>query len=303
MNLRRIEAFLTVAETRNISRAAVQLEVAQSVVSRHIAALEAELGCRLFERTGRGVALTPSAQQLAPRLRAALDEMQRAAVEATEAGDQPSGVVRLGVVPAAARPLVGLLYQRIASRFPRINLQFVEGFSNPLEEQLASGQIDLAVVNRYGRLRRRGEERLCVIDSLVVGPPGSFRKDGREIAFKQLAELPLVLAARPNGLRVALDQLCRRVGVQLRVVVESDSLLIMKDVVVQGGLYTVLPNQAVHEDLQQGLLMASRLVKPTLPRTLSLVTSSRRPGTAATRAVWREIREIVQTVLVRTVWR
>ena len=69
MNLRRIEAFLTVAETRNISRAAAQLEVAQSVVSRHIAALEAELGCRLFERTGRGVALTPSAQQLAPRLR------------------------------------------------------------------------------------------------------------------------------------------------------------------------------------------------------------------------------------------
>ena len=160
--------------------------------------------------------------------------MQRAAVEATEAGDQPSGVVRLGVVPAAARPLVGMLYQRIASRFPRINLQFVEGFSNPLEEQLASGQIDLAVVNRYGRLRRRGEERLCVIDSLVIGPPGSFRKVGREIAFKQLAELPLVLAARPNGLRVALDQLCRRVGVQLRVVVESDSLLIMKDVVRAG---------------------------------------------------------------------
>ena len=72
---------------------------------------------------------------------------------------------------------------------------------------------------------------------------------------------------------------------------------------MQGGLYTVLPHQAVHDDLEHGLLSASRLVKPGLPRTLSLATSSRRPGTAATRAVWREIREIVQTVLVRTVWR
>lgn len=303
MNLRRIEAFLTVAETRNISRAAAQLEVAQSVVSRHVAALETQLGCRLFERTGRGVALTEPARRLAPRLRAALEEMERAAVEASEVGDQPTGVVRLGVVPAAVSPLVGLLYERVASRFPRIGLQFVEGFSNPLEEQLAAGQIDLAVINRYGRQRRRGEERLCTIDSLVIGPPGAFAQKGGEIAFRRLAELPLVLAARPNGLRVAMDQLCRRTGVQLRVVVESDSLLIMKDLVLQGGLCTVLPHQALHDDLERGALSAARLVQPALPRTLSLLASSRHAGSAATRAVSRELREIAQSPAVRSVWR
>ncbi|MCP6134086.1 LysR family transcriptional regulator, partial [Klebsiella pneumoniae] len=71
MNLHRIEAFLAVAQSGNISRAATQLEVAQSVLSRHIAGLEAELGVRLFERTGRGVSMTEAAQHLAPRLRAA----------------------------------------------------------------------------------------------------------------------------------------------------------------------------------------------------------------------------------------
>lgn len=302
MNLRRIEAFLAVAEARSISRAAAQIEVAQSVVSRHIAALEAQLGCRLFERTGRGVALTQAAERLAPRLRAALEEMQRATIEAADIGDEPSGVVRLGVVPSAARPLVGMLHQRIAERHARIRLQFVEGFSNPLEEQLAEGQIDLAVVNRFGRVTRRGDETLCVIDSMVIGAPGAFRP-GQEISFRQLAERPLVLAARPNALRVALDLPSKKAGVQLRVAVESDSLLIMKDLVVQAGLCTVLPRQAVHEELALGLLSAARLVKPTVPRTLSLIASVRRPGSAATRAVARELRDIVQHTLVRTAWR
>lgn len=302
INLHRIEAFLAVADARSISRAAAQIEVAQSVVSRHIAALEAQLGCRLFERTGRGVAPTQAAERLAPRLRAALDEMQRASAEAADIGDEPSGVVRLGVVPSAARPLVGMLHQRIAARHARIRLQFVEGFSNPLEEQLAAGLIDLAVVNRFGRVPRRGDETLCVIDSLVIGAPGAF-KPGQEITFRQLAERPLVLAARPNALRVALDLPSKEAGVQLQVAVESDSMLIMKDLVVQAGLCTVLPRQALHEELALGLLSAARLVDPTVPRALSLIASVRRPGSAATRAVAREIRDIVQHTLVRTAWR
>lgn len=295
LNLRRIEAFLAVAEARNISRAAAQLEVAQSVVSRHVAALEAELGCRLFERTGRGVAPTAAAQQLAPRLQAALAEMQRAAVEAAEAGDRPGGVVRVGVVPAAAHPLVGLLYRRVAERYPRIALQFFEGFSNPLEERVVAGALELAVINRYGRARQRGEERLAVLDSLVVGPPGAFAEPGGELPFRLLAERPLVLAARPNGLRVALDQASRRAGVQLQVVVEADSMQTMKDLVLQAGLHTVLPYQALQDELERGALAWTRLVRPALPRTLSLLMSTRGPASAATRAVWREVVELARS--------
>lgn len=303
MNLHRIEAFLAVAQTRNISQAAMQLDVAQSVVSRHVGALEVELGCRLFERTGRGVSPTTAAEQLAPRLRAALEEMHRAVAEAADLSAQPSGVVRIGVIPAAAQPLVGMLYQRVADRFPRIQLQFVDGFSTTLDERLGSGELDLAVVNRFGRTRLRGEDRLCVVDSLVVGPAGSYKKTSCELPFKQLATLPLVLASRPNPLRMALDQLCRREDIALRVAVEADSMLTLKDLIVRGRLYTVLPYQLVHEELKAGTLSAARLVKPGLPRTLSLAMSRRRPSSAAIRAVSRELRDIVETSLVKTLWR
>ena len=303
MNLHRIEAFLAVAQGGSITRAATQLDVAQSVVSRHVAALETDLGIRLFERTGRGVAMTEAAQLLAPRLRAALADMQRAAAEAAELGGQPGGLVRMGLVPAAAQPLVGLLHQRLAQRHPRIRLQFVDGFSHALDERLASGELDLAVINRFGRLDPKGEERLCVVDSLLVGPPGALAPDAPALPFKRLAGVPLVLASRPNGLRTALDEVCRRVGVQLQVAVEADSMLTMKGLVMHGGLYSVLPYQLVHEELAAGRLSAAGIVRPTVPRVLTLVLSHRQAGSAAVRAAAQAVREIVRDALVKTVWR
>lgn len=105
-------------QLRNISRAAAQISVAQSVVSRHLGALEAQLGCRLFERTGRGVVPTPAADQLAPPLQAAIAQMQRATQQAVDLGNQPSGVVRVGLVPVVVRTLVGPLQVRVSRELP-----------------------------------------------------------------------------------------------------------------------------------------------------------------------------------------
>ena len=302
MNLRRIEAFLAVADAGNISRAAAQLEVAQSVVSRHVAALEQQLGYRLFERTGRGVVLTDAAQQLAPRLRAALADMALATQEAAELGGQPGGVVRVGLVPAATRPLVGLLYGRVAEQFPRIRLQFVDGFSHALEEGLVQGELDMAVINRFTLAHHRGEERLCVLSSHVVGPAGAFAPGQTEIGFRQLAELPLVVASRPNVLRVALDQLSRQESLQLKVAAEADSLMTMKDLVREAGLFTILPHHVVADDVAAGRMAVVRLVRPELPRALSLVLTAKHPASAAMRAVAHEVRELVQHRLVPAVW-
>lgn len=293
LNIHRIEAFLAVMQARSISRAAVRLDVAQSVISRHLGALEAQIGCRLFERTGRGVSPTPAAERLAPRLRGGLDEMLRATAEAAEVGNQPSGVVRVGMVPSAAHPMIGLLYQRVATQLPRVRLQFVEGFSNALEDQAAKGFLDLAVINRFTRVVRRGEERLGVIDSMAIGPPGWFTS-GATLTFRQLAEFPLVLAARPNG-RAPLEQAARRAGVSLQVLVESDSLMIMKELVRCAGLCTVLPWQAVHEELELGRVSAARLVRPTVPRALSLIHSPLGSG-AAIRAVAHELRGLASEI-------
>lgn len=297
LNLRRIEAFLAVMERRSISRAASQLDVAQSVVSRHLSALESQLGCRLFERTGRGMVPTPAAERLAPSLQAAIAQLHEATQQAADRGSQPSGVVRLGVVPVAVRPIVGALFVRVARQLPGVRLQFIESFSGPLEAQVVAGQLDLAVINRLGRVQRRGDEKLHTLHTHVLGPPGAFRT-GQTLTFRQLVEYPLVLAARPSAIRASLDQISRKAGVALRVAAESDSAMVTREL-VRAGLFTLGPREDVQEEIDLGLLTCARLTRPAVPRHLSLITSTLGPASAATRAVARELRAVVTEVLGR----
>jgi DNA-binding transcriptional LysR family regulator len=62
MSFAQIETFVTVAETRSVSRASARLRVAQPALSRQIKSLEDELGTALFARTARGMTLLPEGE-------------------------------------------------------------------------------------------------------------------------------------------------------------------------------------------------------------------------------------------------
>jgi DNA-binding transcriptional LysR family regulator len=89
MGMAHVQAFLALAEELHFGRAAELLHVSQPRVSRLIAALERQVGGKLFERTSRKVTITPLGQQLLAELRpayeqmhAALDHTQRTAFKA-----------------------------------------------------------------------------------------------------------------------------------------------------------------------------------------------------------------------------
>ena len=79
MDLDALRTVIAVAETGQFQEAAVDLSVTQQAVSKRVAALEAELGVRLFTRTARGAVLTIDGQAFLPHARAVLAAAQRAA--------------------------------------------------------------------------------------------------------------------------------------------------------------------------------------------------------------------------------
>src|ERR1700748_2008553 len=96
MELRHLEYFLAVADTRSFTRAAQRLHVVQSGVSATIKALERELGSALFTRSSQEVALTPAGRAFLPRARETL-ESARAAVDAVQqTQDTLYGTVTVG---------------------------------------------------------------------------------------------------------------------------------------------------------------------------------------------------------------
>lgn len=290
MNLERWRLFAEVAELGSLSRAAGLRKTSQSVISRQIAGLERECRGPLFHRTGRGVVLTDGGKRLLPRVKALLenaDELTRAAK-----GDVsvPNGLVRVGVMPSIAHPLVTQLFRRTREQFPGIQLRIFDGSGGQLNEWLESGQIDIAILFRYGSDARPEDHALATIESYLIGPADDPLLRKGSVRFAQLHELPLVLPGTPNAMRIVLDQLARQHGVSLRVQIQCDALATQKNLAAEAGVYAILWRQAIAREMQEGRLRGAKIVDPGMTRTVTLCTSKRNPLTLACREVAKLIR-------------
>lgn len=290
-------AFTAVAELGSLTRAAVATGAVPSLLSRQIARLESAWGDRLFERTGRGMSLSDFGRRMLPEAKLALEQLDRLEEVAREAAGALTGTVHVGVLPSMSRQLLPLLMADVRASAPAVRLNITEGFSGHLDEQLASGRLDMMVVNRYGSSGLGSEEVLGSVDTCLVGRPGDRLLAGDTVAFRDLASRPLVLPSRPNGLRLALDQISRRQGVGLYVVMEVDTGNAMKDVALSGEALTLLPRLAVNDEVRAGALRAVKVVRPGIPRTIALSLATHRPMSKAARFVAGRLRQLASRVL------
>lgn len=134
---------------------------------------------------------------------------------------------------------------------------------------------------------------LGTVDTCLVGRPGEDLLSNTTVAFRELSGRPLVLPSRPNGLRLALDQLSRKHGIRLNIVMEVDTGTAMKDVAICGQALTLLPRMAVKEEVLAGVLRAVQIVRPGIRRTVALSLATHRPP----RFVATRVRQLASQVL------
>ena len=147
----------------------------QSNVSAHVARLERELDVQLVDRaSGR---LTEEGEVVVARARQVMNELEAMVSDVTALREEVVGTVRLGMIGTTGRWLVPQLFDLLRVRHPHIHLNVAEGSSVQLEQQLASGQLDLAVVT----FPLSGDEimaaQLFDEDLVAVLPPGHFLGD------------------------------------------------------------------------------------------------------------------------------
>lgn len=297
MNLKQLQSVLLMDELGSISRTAIALGTAQSLVSRQLAQLETEWGDQLFVRTGRGLVVSDFGRLVLPDIRLLVEQAERLETLVRESAGIPAGTVHIGVLPSMSRRLLPPLFTELQNHAPAVRLHVVEGFSGDLDEKLAAGELDLIVVNRYGVSSARDEETLGIVETYLVGKAASLAGHGQQIAFAALADFPLILPSRPNGLRTTLDQLARKHQIALNVVIEVDTLNAMKDVAAVGGAFTILPLLAIQEDVERGLLDAVRINRPDIKRTIALAFTHHHPLSKAARVVGGYVRELAKPLL------
>ena len=295
MNVTRFPFFVRVAEAGNISRAAEQLKMAQPALSRHIRELEDEIGLRLFERTGRGVALTQDGQRVYLHAKALLDRLDSAELDIAAPVGLPLTTVRLGIVPWMTEILAPPLIESVRAEMPRVALQVVEGQNTSLLEWLDQGVIDVAVSFYAFHLPHIAVEAIGDQDLYLLGPSDSPALAGKsEIGFGDIAALPMVLPANPHPLRLRLEQKAIAAGHSLNVVLETEAASIASYIVMAGMGFTLIPEGACRGLHARGL-QAIKIVDPPLTETLVIMTSLKRPASTPEKDLLRLVRRHLQT--------
>lgn len=142
MDLRHVRAFVAVVDEGTFTDAARELGLTQASVSRSVAALEAELGVRLLQRSTRHVALTSAGTKVLDSARRVLDEVAHLRRIAAESLTE----LRIGYAWAALGKHTRRVQKAWAATHPGLPLVFVQ--SNSLTAGLAEGTADVAVVRR-----------------------------------------------------------------------------------------------------------------------------------------------------------
>jgi LysR family nitrogen assimilation transcriptional regulator len=286
LNTDLLNSFVKVVEHGSFSVAAIHLSKTQSTLSKHILALEQEMGLRLFYRDGRGVSVTEDGQRLYTRALRIINEIEQARLEASESSENPVKSLVIALPPTLARVVALPFTRRVLEELPNTKLRFVEGFSNNILEWLKAETIDVAVLYDSSATFRLNAETLLHEELWFISSPKQFPRIPAELRFSDLVTYPLILPGSSNGLRALINRCCETAQTEFTTHIEAESLSIIVDLVVEGYGCTILPISAIKGDIEQGRLKASRIREPYVKRTLVLsVQESRIPKSAMQKIV------------------
>jgi LysR family hydrogen peroxide-inducible transcriptional activator len=289
MDVRQLQALVAVAETGTFSAAAGVLHTVQSNISAHVARLEKELGVTLVDRSGGR--LTDEGEAVVARSRRVFYELDALRADVAALGQEVRGTARLGMIGTAGRWLVPVLLDELERRHPGIHLVVVEGQSTSLEPRLASGELDVSLLNLSRLSPDLTAEPLFDEDLVLVVRADDPWADRAEVSIADLGERELLLPVVGTAYRDEVEAAARADGVTLQLKAELDGLRLIASLTFEGTAASILPASAVPSFMRDDW---RSLPVAGLPRR-RIVLGLRRRGlpSAPARAVIDVLREVV----------
>lgn len=258
-----MEVFAKVAGTGSLSAAARALGLSQTMVTKHVAALEARLGTKLFHRTTRRLSITEAGRRYLDSTERILAELE--AADSAVAADrfEPRGMLRLNVPVSFGAWQIAPLLDEFARRYPRVQVEL--GLNDRMVD-LAEEGWDLAV--RIGTLADSSliARRVAPCRSVVAASPAYLAAHGTPKTVPELAQhncLDYTLSRLTGAGRWAFGERGETIiEVSGNLRANNGDALRAAAVAGQGIIYQ--PTFVIADDLRAGTLLALALDQPTL---------------------------------------
>lgn len=290
MTLEQLRVFVAVAERQHVTRAAEALHLTQSAVSAAIAALESRHETRLFDRVGRGIALTEAGSLFLAEARAVLARAEAAELALAELGGLRRGVLSVQASQTIASYWLPRHLVAFRRAHPGIDIRLTIGNTAQVAAAIHEGTAELgfvegAVDNAVLRSIRVARDQMVV----VVAPTHPWAGCQRVLP-RELVESEWVLREPGSGTRSAFESALAGFGVKrgdLRVALELPSNEAVRGAVEAGLGATAISASVAAPSIEAGLLHQVALSLPQ--RQFHVLRHAERHGSRAADALMRLI--------------
>lgn len=247
IDLRRLRAFVAIAEEAHLTRAATRLGMQQPPLTRLLQGLEAELGVALMIRTPRGVQPTAAGIALLEEARTILIQAAGIGNTVRRAARGETGRLAIGFTSSAAlHPFVPAALRAFRDELPAVAMTLEEGGTGELVEALLQRQLDAAFVRTPVKAMAGLEVDDVLEEPMVAALPAGHRLATRTAAALPLSRLsgePFVLYRRQTGpgLFDTIVAACRDAGFSPTVVQEAPRLTATLSLVAAGLGVSIVP--------------------------------------------------------------
>ena len=295
MDLRQLEILCAIAETGTFTGAGEKLHVSQSAISRQVLLLEEELREPLFIRQGRGAVATRAGQTLIQLGRRLLEDLTATVGQIRDERQELHGLIQIAGGMTVCLYVFPLLLKEFRRIHPRVDIKLITGATPRLIRQLRTAQADVALLTLPVE-----EPSFVVVPALreelmLVLPPGHPLSGKRRVSPKDLALEPFVLFEPNSNTRRTIDRLFLRVGIEPRVVLETENVEILKSLVASGMGLTIIPYQSVSDEVRSGKLACARIAGTVLERETGWVY----PRSAHVPRALQELVRVLETIKPR----
>jgi LysR family hydrogen peroxide-inducible transcriptional activator len=275
LTLRQLQYIAAVAEDRNFRRAAERCGVSQPSLSAQVAEAEESLETRFFERSRRGVLVTPAGRVVVERARRILLEAEDLLRATAGHADPMAGTLRLGVIPTIAPYFLPDIDPVLRREFPALRILWTEDKTGSLVRRVNQGDQDGAILAREADLDRLVLETIGVDPFVLAVPKGHRLARGRRaVSTRELAGERVLLLDEGHCFRNQALELCSHTKAE-EMGFRATSLATLAQVTASGAGVTLLPRLSVEVENRRNQLVIRPFIRPAPHRTIVLAM---RPG-------------------------
>jgi DNA-binding transcriptional LysR family regulator len=266
---RQLRAFLAIANTGSLGRAAQSLHLTQPALSRVVKQMESQLRVQLFERRTTGMELTTFGKALLPYASHLTQEADLALEEINVRLGLGRGTLRVGAVASAATVVLPALLRRFHEHWPQLQIQIIEAVEDKLAAALLNNEVDVVLSPAIPE-----SEEIMLVGahpftdrSLTIASARHPIHRRKKVALNELLDLPWVMPGVDAVPRKKLDGLLQQLGARpANIVVETRSLTTIKALVAQTEFLSWLPETLFAAEQAAGLIRTVACDELILPR-------------------------------------